>query len=48
MSKRYTLTLSDHLAEKVEEVAASKDMKPQEFIRSILRAYINIKERKEK
>lgn len=47
MSKVYNLTLSDHLAEKVEEVAASRDEKPQEFIRTMLRTYFIIKEHKQ-
>ena len=48
MSKVYSLSLSDHLAEKVEELAAERNEKPQDFIRTILRAYVIIKEHKKK
>lgn len=46
MSKRYTLTLSDHLADKLEEIAEQRDKKVQELMRDALRAFVLAIERR--
>lgn len=47
MSKRYSLSLSDGLAEHLEKMASEKEMSVQDFIRELLRAYVSMKMRKD-